>query len=118
MHGVPKDLDLSKLIGRNLDQVAIGEFQIQFVFDRDFNISVEGHWELRDVNGELIDAAVDNSQRDEYRIHRLLGLEVSRWAIKPPKSITIGFLNGMKLEVFDSSSEYESFSIQPGDIYV
>jgi len=36
--------------------------------------------------------------------------------VDPPKSITVEFDNGHQLEVFDSSSDFES--IQPGRVIV
>lgn len=118
MHGVPKDLNLSQFVGKTLVQLGIGEFQVQFRFQPEGNVSVEGGWELRDDDGMLIDRSLPNGERTGFYIHRLLGQEVVRWEIAPPTSFALGFSNGLVLRVFDNSKEYESFSIQPGDIYV
>jgi hypothetical protein len=79
---------------------------------------VEGHWELADESGHIIDRAEPNSDRDAYRIHRLLGKKVASTRVDPPRSFTLHFNSGLRLQVFDDSEEFESFSIQPGDIYV
>ena len=42
MYGLKKDIDLSFLNGREVIQVAIGIHQVQFGFDEDVRISVEG----------------------------------------------------------------------------
>jgi hypothetical protein len=47
-----------------------------------------------------------------------LGQLVIGSQIDPPRSFSLWFANGLVLRVFDSSRQYESFSIQPGDIYV
>ena len=118
MYGVPPNLDLSFLRGRSLTMVGIGEFQLQFHFHPDGLISVEGKWELIGADGSELDRSRDNSERDEYRVHRLLGQEVVATELDPPQSFSLQFGNGMMLRIFDDSEQYESFSIHPGDIYV
>ncbi len=126
MYGVPRDLDLGPFVGSSLIQIALGEYQLQFHFKRgdtadhqpDPNLSVEGHWELSDESGSIIDRAEPNSARDSYRLHRLLGNVVVSTSVNPPRSFTLGFNSGLQLRVFDDSEQFESFSIQPGDIYV
>lgn len=48
MYGLKSDIDLSFLNGRELIQVAIGLYQIQFGFDGDVRISVEGEFSYFD----------------------------------------------------------------------
>jgi hypothetical protein len=40
MYGLKKEIDLSFLTGRELIQVAIGSFQVEFHFDEDVTVSV------------------------------------------------------------------------------
>jgi hypothetical protein len=47
-----------------------------------------------------------------------LGDIVDSGVVDPPRSFTLRFASGNRLIVFDDSEEYESFSIQPGDIFV
>jgi hypothetical protein len=115
MYGVLESLDLSEFAARRLTQIAVGEFQVQFLFHPEGSISVEGAWELRDEDGALVDHSLPNEQRSEYRLHRLLGQQVVRWEIDPPMSFSLTFANGLVLRVFDDSEQYESFAIQPGD---
>jgi hypothetical protein len=118
VYGVPADLDLQRLSGATLIQLAIGEFQIQFHFEPETQIAVEGRWELRDRSGHVIDLAQSNADRDVYRIHQLLGRRVVGSQVNPPESFTLEFDNGDRLQVFDSSDRFESFSIQPGGVIV
>ena len=126
MYGVPRDLDLSRFVGPKLIQVCLGEFQVQFHFqaagsvgsDGMLHIGVERHWELRDESGRIVDRAEPNSEREAYRLHRLLGRAVVRTAVDAPRSFALRFASGEELRVFDDSDQYESFSIQPGDIFV
>ena len=110
MHGVPADLDLHRFHGATLTQVVISEFQVQFVFiSPQLIISVEG---------DIVDHPLPNDQRDSFKVHRLLARTIAASVVDTPRSFTITFDNGWSLSVFDSSREYESFSINPGDIYV
>lgn len=119
MYGVPADLDLTRFIGTTLEQICIGQFQINFHFcDPDTSISVGGRWVLAGPDGVVVDESRENSQRDAYRIHALLEKRVVATSIDPPRSFTLRFETGHHLSVLDDSPQYESFSIQPGDIVV
>jgi hypothetical protein len=119
MFGVPPNLDLSRFQGAELIQVSIGCNDVQLNFEPQSKISIEGHWELRDQAGTIIDQAQDsNLTRDSYKIHRILGQIVVAHSVKAPESFTLTFDNGMTITVFDSSDRYESFNIQPGNIFV
>lgn len=119
MHGVPNNLTFEPFRGATLTQLALGEFQLQFHFSSpQLGIYIEGDWEIRNSAGEIIDRSLPNNQRDSFRAHRLLGRSIVRSEVDPPQSFTLHFDNGWSLSVFDSSKQYESFSIQPGDIYV
>ena len=118
MYGVPADLNLERLRGATLIQVAIAEFQIQFRFEPETEIAVEGRWELRDRSGHIVDLAQRHAARDVYRVHQLLGRRVVGSQINPPESFTLEFDSGHRLQVFDSSDSFESFSIQPGGVIV
>src|SRR5436309_875186 len=118
MYGVPADLDLSIFHGDYLTQIGIGQYDLQFVFGRGGVISVWGHWELRAADGHLLDWAQEHAEREAYGVHFVLGKSVVSWQDDPPKSLTLTFDGGMVLTVFDDSEQYESFSINPGNIIV
>jgi len=118
MYGVPADLDLSMFIGATLIQIAIGEYQVNFCFDGYRLVSVEGFWQVKNATGQILDSELKNSERDCYRVHRLLGRRVTGFQVHAPTSVVLQFDEGYTLEVVDSSTQYESFSIQPGDIFI
>lgn len=132
MHGVPSDLPLQQFIDATLDQICIGEHQLQFRFSTTVSatdiqqgkfpeprsVFVESDWELRDRAGKILDRWQEHSHRESYSIHRLLGQHVTAFRIDPPRSFTLVFESAATLTIFDDSTHYESFSIQPGDIYV
>ena len=120
MHGVPTDLDLSAFHGALLEQIALGLHIVHFRFgaERRPEISIEGHWELRGPDGALLDQQTEPQVREAYRVHVLLGCTVIASAVDAPRSFALTFDSGHVLRVFDDSAEYESFSVQPGNVYV
>lgn len=125
MYGVPHDLDLTRFYGAEVIQLAIGTHQLQVLLQPDAGVGgqlqtlgIEGHWELRDRSGALIDQAQEPATREAYRVHRMLGQRVTAGSLDVPLSFSLEFGNGLVLTVFDDSKQYESFFIQPGDIFV
>lgn len=120
MYGVPANLDLRPFHGKSLTQVRLGEHDIQFCFNDGPVISVEGLWELKNDSGALVDGAQDAlpKQRECYRIHLLLSATVTSTHVDPPHSFSLTFDDGMVLTVYDNNEQFESFSIQPGDVIV
>ena len=113
MRGVPPDLPVQVLIGSELTHIGLAMHHIQLHFDGEAHIGIEGEWHLKDRDGNLIDQDVDlPSDRKSYQIHRLLMQSVTSVSLDPPKSFTVTFANGDALTVFDSSPQYESFSVR------
>ncbi|MEY2521229.1 MAG: hypothetical protein QOF24_2988 [Verrucomicrobiota bacterium] len=118
MHGVPADLPLAGFVGCTLDQVCIGQHQLQFHFSGERGvgggrISVEGGWQAQDAAGALFDGFQEHSVRQQYRIHTLLGRTVIEFSIDAPRSFQLAFDSGDRLTIYDDSERYESFSVAP-----
>jgi hypothetical protein len=118
MYGVPADLPLHRFLGQECNQIGIGRFQLQFHFSTAGSIYVESRWALSDSSGKVIDQSQDHAERHRYCVHKIIDSPVSRFAIDAPRSFTLYFGNGYSLTVFDDSEQFESFSIEPGNIYV
>ena len=121
MYGVPADLDLRGFIGATLVQVCLGQYILQFHFQASDGqmpaIGVEGDWTLTDSAGTVVDRADAGGVRDCYRVHVIIGSSVVGSTLDAPHSFALTFASGHELRVFDSSTEYESFSIQPGNVF-
>lgn len=125
MHGVPPDLDLTDLYGGRLDQICLGPFDLQFRFSTGHRFSVWGEWKLLDAGGGLLDESVGavsegpgNQSRNGWRVRDLLSDIVEMVEVDAPESLSVRFTSGRVLLLRDGSREFESLSIQPGDIYV
>ena len=120
MHGVPYDLDLTPFRGAHLERIDLGPYIIHFRFAADSvspTLAVEGPWELRDAGGQSIESQEEPTRRDAYRLHVLLMRTVIDTEVLAPDSIVFRFSGGYVLTVSDQP-EYESFSVQPGNVFV
>ena len=118
MHGIPKDLPIERFVGDFLFSVAITAGGLHFHFNRAGTISVEGHWELKDSSGQLIDRNLDHGSRDAYRVHVVLNEDVVRSRLEAPCSLTLIFESGHELTIYDDLPARESFHIYPDEIHV
>jgi hypothetical protein len=120
LHGVPANLDLAPFTGASLHRIDIGKWIIHFQFDMHpvGVIGVEGEWELLDSQGTVIDHQQEPTEREAYRLHHLLLCDVVSAHVQAPEWFSLTFDNDMVLKVYDASRQYESFSIQPGNIHI
>ena len=118
MYGVPSDLSLAIFNNATLIQICIGRNDLQFHFDPHAEIGVEGKWELSEQSGLLVDQSEEHSKREYYRLHQILIQKVVSGEVNAPVSFSLHFANGFTLTIYDDPKEYESFSIEPGDIFV
>jgi hypothetical protein len=98
--GVPAELDLSSFVGKQLSNVTIGEFMVGFGFCPGVGaISVYGAWEASGPDGAVFDRSQPNEERTEYRVHRLLGRDVTGFHIDAPRSLELELDGGYRLRL-------------------
>jgi hypothetical protein len=115
MYGLKKELDLSFLAGRELIQLAIGVYQVQFGFDEDVRISVESEFRYFDGQAEWIWRPEPRASSIAARAVALLGATIESFGSNIDGILTLAFSNQHRLTILDSSKEYESYDIsRPG----
>jgi Family of unknown function (DUF6188) len=113
--GLKKDIDLSFLKGREVGQIAIGLYQVQFGFDEDVRISVEAEFRYFDGREEWNWKPEPGKAQVAARTVGLLGRTVEKVEWKEDGTLTLGFSDGQRLTVLDSSEEFESYDVtRPG----
>jgi hypothetical protein len=117
VYGVPATLDLTFLHGAELIQICLGLHEVQLHFHPTGSISVATGWELFDHEGVRIDHG-QASPQPTFELHRLLGQKVTATQVSAPSHIDLLFERGERLRVTDDATQYEAFTIQPGDIVV
>src|SRR6266850_5593315 len=108
MYRIPKELDLSPVVGQSTTQIRVGQFDLQFTFgDVDFSVTSPvnlfrngesvGHWE----EGKWPDAS----------FYDLMNTKVTRCEIVTDRLIVIAFANAMEMHLVDDSDQYECMNI-------
>jgi hypothetical protein len=112
MHGLPRDFDLSFLIGKEICQVAIGRHDLQLNWG-DGGISIWNTFTYkRGGTAEDVVWADDNPEL-AARTVPLLNTTITAAKCCERATLLLEFSNGDRLEVFEDK-RYESFSIQNG----
>lgn len=115
MYGLKKEIDLSFLTGRELIQVAIGSFQVQFHFDEDVSVYVEAEFRYFDGQQEWIWKQEPSSHHVAARTVAMLGASITSFERSEDGTLALTFSNGHRLTILDSLREYESYQItRPG----
>jgi len=117
MYGVRADLDLSTLNGVELEQVGIGSYAVVLSFSLNRTIGIEGRYEILSPIGESVESGRPDELRSQHLVD-LLGASIVTATPSPPQTVELRFSTGHVLRLIDDSEKYESFSIQPGDIFV
>jgi hypothetical protein len=119
MYGLSKDIELSFLIRREVIQVAIGIYQIIFGFDEDVKISVQAQFKYFDGKTESVWIPEPGSAQIAARTVALLGATIESFKSYENGTLALMFSNGHRLNILDSSKEYESYDItRPGQTIV
>jgi len=119
MYGLKKEIDLSFLTGRELVQVAIGSFQVQFHFDEDVTVSVEAEFRYFDGQDEWIWRQEPSSPQVAARTVAVLGASITTLKSDENGTLALTFSNGHRLTMLDSFKEYESYDItRPGQTII
>jgi len=119
MHGLRNDIDLSFLNARELIQVAIGVYQIQFGFDEEVVIYVESQFSYFDGQDEWIWQPGPGAAQIAARTVSLLNATIMNFDRQENGTLTLKFSNGGRITILDSSRDYESYQItRPGETIV
>lgn len=119
MYGLKKEIDLNFLTGRELIQLSIGVYQVQFGFDEDVRISVESEFRYFDGQAEWIWRPEPGSSSVAARAVVLLGATIESIESKMDGTLTLAFSNQHRLAILDSSKEHESYDItRPGQTII
>jgi hypothetical protein len=109
MYRIPKELDLSVVVGEFTTLIGVGQFDMQFTFGVvHFAITspvnlfrgnqVIGHWE----EGKWPDGA----------FYDIMNTEVTSCEIETDRLIIMRFANGIEMHLVDDSDEYECMQIR------
>jgi len=102
---------LERLKGGEVEQVCVGKYDLQFHLHPQVRLSIQSRCELVAANGTRIDLWEDGIRSDNFRFTDLLGGIVVDVFIDNSTTLRLRFKDGRQLLVYDTSTQYESFSV-------
>jgi len=108
MYRIPKELDLSPVVGEFTTQVRVGQFDLQFTFG-DVTFVVESPVHLFRNGG--IFAHWEQGKWPEPGFYDIMNTEVTRCEVKNDRLIVFEFSNGIEMHLEDYYDQYESMQI-------
>lgn len=110
MYGLSPDLDLSCFVGSELHQICVGKFDVQFRFDSSARIAAQSTVRVVGEVGTIAEWS-ELAGWTSVAFHALLNEKVKAAAVQSERVLELRFMNGLALEVFDDSQQYESMQI-------
>lgn len=110
MFRIPQNLDLSRIVGSDLNQVRLGRYDVQFIFDSKTTIAVESRVTVLEKDVAIADW---NSERNwnNLKFQQIVNATVVGYAVKDERTLEIRFSENLTLQLFDDSDQYESMQI-------
>jgi hypothetical protein len=110
MYRFAKDLDLSILIGRDLNQICVGRHDIQFRFSPDVSISLQSRATVLH-DGKIAATWVEDKGWSSTGYHKLLNQTVISARVESESMLEIVLSDHWQLQLFDESDQYESMTL-------
>jgi hypothetical protein len=108
MYRIPKELDLSQVVGEFTTQVRVGQFDLQFTFGN-VNFAIQSPVDLF-RNGTLL-AHWEEGKWPEPGFYEIMNTEVKRCQVVNDQLIVFQFANGIEMHLKDDSDQYETMQI-------
>ena len=108
MYRIPKELDLSRVVGEFTTQVRVGQFDLQFAFGP-VNFAVQSPVNLF-REGKLV-ASWEEGRWPDAGFYDIMNTKVLRCEVVSDRLIVLDFDNSLSMHLEDSSDQYESMQI-------
>ena len=108
MYRIPKELNLSPVVGEFTTQIRVGQFELQFTFG-DINISVSSPVNL--FRGGVLVGHWEEGKWPDSGFYDIMNTEITRCETVTDKLIVIEFANDIQMHLVDDSDQYECMQI-------
>jgi hypothetical protein len=108
MYRIPKELDLSAVVGQFTTQINVGQFDIQFTFGV-VHFGIESPVDL--LRGAQIIGHWEAGMWPDTAFYDIMNIEVMCCEIKTDRLIIMRFANGIEMHLVDDSDQYECMQI-------
>lgn len=108
MYRIPKELDLSPVVGEFTTQVRVGQFDIQFTFGK-VNFAVQSTVILIRDGKEI--GRWEEGAWPTPAFYEIMNTGIKNFEVIGDRKIILRFENGIEMNLEDSSDQYESMQI-------
>jgi hypothetical protein len=108
MYRIPKDLELSKIVGQFTTQIHVGQFNIQFTFG-DVSFAVQSPIKLI-RSGEVV-GSWHEGVWPSPQFFEIMNIEVAEYRSPDDRTIIICLNNGLEVHLSDNSDQFECMQI-------
>ena len=108
MYGIPKELDLSSVLGEFTTQLRVGQFDLQFTFGP-VDFAVQSPVQIL-REGEIVARWSEGTWPDSG-FYEIMNVNVASCEIVGERQIVLQFENGLSMLLEDNSDQYESMTI-------
>lgn len=107
MYGFSKDLAIETIVGRELNLLGLGRYDVQLNFDGSgLKICVQGPISLIE-NGKVVAKWNDKENWSSLVFQKLLNSIAESFSVRNKHLLEIKFSNGLVLQVHDDNPQYE-----------
>ena len=116
MYRIAQSLDLGDIVGSEIQQIALGRYDVQLHFGSRTRIAVQSRATLLE-GGKIIAAWDEKKNWTTLEFQRLLNDPVEGYSVPDDRTLEISFKSGLVLRLHDDSDQFESMQIYPlGDV--
>jgi hypothetical protein len=113
---LPADFDLSLLVGTELQQVCIDQYQVQLHFEAPgLSCHIQGGGKLLLENGSKSLLLFHGTWHSSAGLERLVGQSVNSWCAHGSHQFRLQFQSGTELAFETQSGPHEDFTIHLGN---
>ena len=114
MHGLRSDIDLSFLVGQELQQVCIGRHVATLCFGDNVSVCIECEIAHKSNLGEVTALYMTKLPCASMLVDFINTTIIKAYG-NPPGTLVLEFSNKEVLEIYDSNTVYESYHITSGE---
>ena len=111
MEALSADFDIPDIVGRQLNQVGVGRWDVQFCFDCTRILQSMGKVEI--TSNGVTKLVFDGEWVDISPISIVVGLDVVSWSKDSAYSFSVDLTDGHKITFHTSDSAYEELIVHP-----
>jgi hypothetical protein len=117
MYRISSDINLSDIIGSEIQQIRLGRYDVQFHFGSGRTICVQSEIEVLEQDAVIATWSEEHNW-SSTAFQKLLNASVLNYSVPNDRLLEIEFKGNLVLRLYDSSDQYESMQIYPEGIII